>query len=251
AQYFIGEFDGTRFISDAADDQTLRVDYGNDFYAAQSWSDVPNERCIWIAWLNNWHYANLIPTSPWRGLFSIPRELHLRRYPEGLRLIQIPIEELKTLRQSLCDVENTEMDTANAQLTELDMDIATEIQVEFALGTAREFGIKICAGESEETVIGYDMQTQKIFLDRNHSGDSTFSEKFVGAHQASLLPEQGKIRMHIFVDTCSVEVFANDGKIVISDLIFPPSQNTHMEIYARDGAVQLNKVDVWKLVVEN
>src|SRR6185503_11403082 len=94
AQYFIGEFYGTRFINDTTDDQILRVDYGNDFYAAQSWSDEPNDRRIWIGWLNNWHYANLTPTSPWRGLFSIPRELHLRQYPEGLRLIQKPIEEL-------------------------------------------------------------------------------------------------------------------------------------------------------------
>lgn len=250
AQYFIGEFDGTRFISDAADDQTLRVDYGNDFYAAQSWSDVPDERRIWLAWLNNWHYANLIPTSPWRGLFSIPRELHLREYSEGLRLVQEPIKELQELRLSLYHVTNTDVAIVNSQLAKLKVDISAEIQIEFTLGTAREFRIKFCTAKDEETVIGYDAQAQEIFLDRCHSGDSAFSDKFTGVHRAHLVPEQGKINLHIFVDSCSVEVFANNGLIVISDLIFPSAQNIDLQFYAHDVDVHLNKLDIWKLVAK-
>ena len=251
AQCFIGDFDGTRFISDTTDEQILRLDYGSDFYAAQSWSDEPNDRRIWIAWLNNWHYANFIPTSPWRGLFSIPRELHLRKYPEGFRLIQKPIEELKDLRQSLYHVTDSNVAIVNSQFTKIKMDISVEIQVEFTLGTAREFEIKICTGDAEETVIGYNAQTQEIFLDRRHSGDSAFSDKFAGVHRAPLVSEKGKINLRIFVDACCVEVFANNGLIVLSDLIFPSAQNIKIELYARDGDVYLNKVDVWKLVVEN
>lgn len=250
AQYFIGEFDGTRFIHDAADDQILRVDHGNDFYAAQSWSDVPNERRIWIGWLNNWHYANLIPTSPWRGLFSIPREVRLRQYSEGIRLIQKPIKELEELRQSNFHATDTHIDTINSQLTKLKIDNSLELHAEFTPGTAREFGIKICTDEAEETVIGYEAREQEIFLDRRHSGDSTFFADFDAVHGASLMPEQGKISMTIFVDSCSVEVFANDGRVVISDLIFPKAQNVTVELFARDGDVHLNKIDLWKLVVE-
>ena len=251
AEYFIGEFDGTRFINDATDDQILRLDHGNDFYAAQSWSDMPDGRLIWVGWMNNWEYANAIPTSPWRGLFSILRELHLRGFPEGLRLIQKPIEELKELRQLLYYTVDKEIAIVNSQLANLKMDIAVEIQVEFALGTASEFGIKICTGEGEETVIGYDSHLQEMFVDRRHSGDSAFSDKFANVHRAPLTPEQGKISMHIFIDSCSVEVFANYGRIVISDLIFPNTQNLSMEFYARDGDAHMNKLDVWKLDVEN
>ena len=251
AQYFIGDFDGTRFMNDAAENKVLQVDHGSDFYAAQSWSDEPSDRRIWIGWLNNWQYANLIPTSPWRGLFTIPRELHLCRYPEGLRLIQKPIEELKELRQSLYHAANADLDKANAQLSDLKMDIATEVQVEFTLDTAREFGVKLCTAAGEETVFGYNAQTQEIFLDRRRSGDITFSDIFAAVHRVALVPEEGKIRLHIFVDSCSVEVFANDGKIVISDLIFPQSQDRHIEFYAHDGNVQLNKVDVWNLAFDN
>jgi fructan beta-fructosidase len=251
AQYFIGDFDGTCFINDASDDLILRVDYGDDFYAAQSWSDVPNERRVWISWLNNWHYANLIPTLPWRGLFSIPRELHLRKYPDRLRLIQKPIEELKELRQTLYQVTDIDIEIVNSQLSGVEMDIAGEIEVEFTQGTAREFGIKICTGDTEETIIGYDAQAQEIFLDRRRSGDITFSDKFDGVHRAPLVSDEGKIYLHIFLDSCSVEVFANDGLVVISDLIFPNAQNFGLQFYTREGDVHLNKLDIWKLVVEN
>ena len=251
AQCFIGDFDGTRFICDTTDEQILRLDYGSDFYAAQTWSDETDDRRIWIAWLNNWHYANFIPTSPWRGLFSIPRELHLREYPEGFRLIQRPIEELKELRQSLYHATDSNVAFVNSQFAKFKMDISAEIQVEFTLGTTSEFEIKMCTGDAEKTVIGYDAQAQEIFLDRGHSGDSAFSDKFAGVHRAPLVSEEGKISLHIFVDTCSIEVFANNGLIVLSDLIFPSAQNMEIELHARDGDVHLNKVDVWKLVVEN
>ena len=250
AQYFIGEFDGTRFINDAHDDQILRVDHGNDFYAAQSWSDMSPDRRIWIAWLNHWDYANLIPTAPWRGLFSIPRELYLRKYSEGLRLIQKPIEELKALRQTIFQANDTYTDTINPQIARLKLENSLELHAVFTVDSTRKFGIKISMDEAEETVIGYDAEEQEIFLDRTRSGDITFSNDFAAMHRASLLPEQGKISMTIFIDSCSVEVFANDGRVVISDLIFPAAQNVNIQFYARDGDVHLNKFDIWKLFAQ-
>ena len=247
AQYFIGDFDGTRFTNDSPNHEIRRVDFGDDFYAAQSWSDEPTGRRIWIGWLNNWHYANAIPTSPWRGLFSIPRELRLRKSTEGLQLIQQPIEDLEQLRGPLYHVTDIDIATANAQLAALKIKIAQEIRVEFAVDTAVEFGLKLCTGESEETIIGYDAQAQALFLDRQKSGDNAFSDRFAGVHRAHLRVEEGKIRMRIFVDSCSLEVFANEGITVMSDLFFPHSENARLEFYAVGGAVHLRALDVWSL----
>lgn len=250
-QYFIGHFDGLRFINYASSEQVLRVDYGKDFYASQSWNDTPDGRRIWIGWMNNWDYAKVIPTSPWRGLLSIPRELHLRRYPEGLRLTQKPIKELKELRQSLYHAIDTDIDKVNSRIRELKMDNSLELQVEFTLGRASECGIKICTDDAEETIIGYNAQAQEIFMDRRYSGDTSFSDKFAAVHRAPLAPEQGKISLHIFVDSCSVEVFANHGRVVISDLIFPSAQNMVLQFYNREGEAHLNQIDIWKLAVAN
>ena len=247
AQYFIGDFDGTRFTSDLAAHEIRRVDYGNDFYAAQSWSDEPKDRRIWLAWMNNWPYANDIPTSPWRGLFSIPRQLRLRRFPGGLRLVQQPIEELQQVTKSIYHAENMDIAGANTQLAALKMDLAQELKVQFTLATAIEFGLKLCTGDGEETIIGYDVSSQELFIDRQRAGDHAFSDQFAGVHRAPLVSQGGKISLHIFLDSCSVEIFAGDGSTVLSDLIFPQSRNLKLEFYVRDGNVHLNKLDIWKL----
>jgi len=250
-QYFIGHFDGTRFINDHPDNQVLRVDYGKDFYASQSWSDAPNGRHIWIGWMNNWDYANVIPTSPWRGLFSVLRELSLRQFPEGLRLMQQPIEELKQLRQLIYQFRDADVATVNHQLATLNLDMAQEIMIEVVLGTALEFGIKTCNGENEAIRIGYDTQSQEMFVDRNCAGDNAFSEKFGGRHRAPLTPEQNKISLHIFVDSCTVEVFGNNGQSVITDLVFTSLQSFRLELYALDGYVHLSNLAIWNLNPES
>jgi fructan beta-fructosidase len=246
-QYFVGRFDGKYFINDHPNEQVLRVDYGRDFYAAQSWNDAPNGRRVWIGWMNNWDYANVIPTSPWGGMFSIPRELSLKQLPEGLRLVQQPIEELKQLRKLIYHLNDSNIAMVNTQLATLKMGIGQEIMAEFAAGAAGEFGIKIRSGANEETVIGYDTQVEEVFVDRARSGDSAFSDNFAGIHRAPLAPEQGRIKLRIFMDSCSVEVFGNDGRAVISDLIFPTSQSRSIETYAIGGNTKINALDIWEL----
>ena len=251
AQYFIGDFDGTRFSNAATQNEIRRVDYGADFYAAQSWSDAPNERRIWIGWLNNWHYANEVPTSPWRGVFSIPRELRLRKHSDRLHLVQWPAEEWKQLRQPLYHVTNADIALVNSQLAALEMDTAGEIQVEFGPGTASAFGLKLCMGERHETLINYDVESQELSIDRRSSGESAFSDQFADVHRAPLgaplTPEGGKIKLRILVDSCSVEVFVNEGRAVISDLIFPNVQNMGVKLYTQDGGISVNRLDIWRL----
>jgi sucrose-6-phosphate hydrolase SacC (GH32 family) len=95
-----GRFDGERFTSDEPPTTTLWADYGKDFYATLSFANLApaDGRPIWMGWMSNWLYANDEPTSPWRGMQSVPRALALRRRPEGLRLVQSPVAELSKLR---------------------------------------------------------------------------------------------------------------------------------------------------------
>ena len=102
-QYFVGHFDGRTFVNDNPPDTTLWVDYGKDFYATLSFSGIParDGRRIWMGWMSNWLYANVEPTAPWRGVQSVPRVLSLTRRPEGIRLAQAPVAELRALRATL------------------------------------------------------------------------------------------------------------------------------------------------------
>jgi fructan beta-fructosidase len=118
---------------------------------------------------------------------------------------------------------------------------------DFECGDASEFGFKVRQGTKEETVIGYDVRNQKMFVDRTRSGRVDFNPSFPARNLAPLMPVQNIIRLHVFVDECSVEVFGNDGRTVISDEIFPDPSSDGLSLYSVGGSARLAKLDVWRL----
>jgi sucrose-6-phosphate hydrolase SacC (GH32 family) len=226
------------------------VDWGKDFYAAQSWSDVAegDGRRLWLAWMSNWQYAQDVPTTPWRSAMSIPREVKLRQYDEGILMIQEPVQELEALRRNHVRLENRTVNGTSTLLADAGVQGKTlEIIADFEPGDAEEFGLKVRQGNGEETIIGYNVAAGEIFVDRTRSGQVDFSTQFPGVHAAPLPPADGSITMHVFVDWSSVEVFANDGRVVITDLIFPDPSSTGAEVYSSGGEAVLTRVDAWQL----
>ena len=250
-QYFIGQFDGTRFTNENASDQTLWAGYGKDFYASTSFSDIPTSdgRRIWMGWLDNWEYAARVPTSPWRGQQSIPRALSLARTPQGIRLVQEPVAELRALRGRHVSVEDQTVEAADGLLqSEAVKGDTLEIAAQFDAGSAAEFGLKVRKGVAEETVIGIDRVNALLFVDRIRSGETSFDSRFPGRQAAPLSVAPGKtINLHLFVDRCSVEAFANNGPAVISDLIFPSPSSQGLELYSKGGKAHIVSLNVWNL----
>lgn len=252
AQYFVGHFDGTRFIPEdpVGSGESLWIDYGKDFYAVQSFSDVPSTDGwrIWLAWMSNWQYAGVTPTAPWRNSMTVPRTVMLRRYPEGMRIVQHPVEELQLLRGNHFEIDSTPLLPATVSP---DMDeirgIRLEIDAEFDVGDASEVGIKVRKGAWEETVIGFDALRNRIFVDRTRSGRTDFSTDFPGIHSGPLAPEEGRIRIHLLVDDSSIEVFGNDGRIVLTETIYASPESDRIEIYSRGGVAELIRLDAWTL----
>jgi len=248
-QYFVGKFDGTTFSSDAPPEQTLWADYGRDFYASTSFSDIPQSdgRRIWMGWLNNWEYAPKVPTSPWRGAQSIPRELILRKSADGLRLVQRPVTELRCLRKQHVYLENQDIESANRLLQAKRIGGETlEIIAEIELGSADEVGFKVRKGPDQETLIGIDTGRSQLFVHRTRSGNVTFDEHFSGRHAAPVGLAEKRVQLHIFLDRSSVEIFGNHGETVISELIFPAAGSA-LEIYSNNGRARIRGLDIWKL----
>ncbi len=235
-QYFIGQFDGTQFVADSI--KTKWLDYGKDFYAALSFANL-EPRTVWLAWMNNWEYAALTPTSPWRGAMSIPRELSLKRTSHGIDLVQQPIPELEKLRTDCFQAQNFRL--ANETRALPIGGRCLEIQAEFSLETAQEFGFVL----GQDLKIAYDSTSQEVFVLRNQTEQTDFHANFSGRHHAKLV-EQGTLKLHIFIDRCSLEVFVQDGEIVLTDLVFF-SPSTSLELYAKNGTVRVNNLAVWEL----
>jgi fructan beta-fructosidase len=246
-QYFIGSFDGHRFVSENPGSEPLWVDYGKDFYASTSFSDLPDSdgRRIWIGWLTNWQYANLEPTSPWRGAQSLPRSVGLRKVDGSIRLSQEPIVELKQLRGEHLHITAHGITEANRLLRRFHSD-TYEVIAELDSGSASEVGFNIRKGASEQTVVGYDPLKGQLFIDRTNSGQVGFSKDFPGRH-AGPAEIRKQVRMHLFVDRSSVELFGNAGTIVISDRIFPPPDASGLELFSKGATAKIRSLDIWIL----
>jgi fructan beta-fructosidase len=247
-QYFVGRFDGTRFTNDNPAPQTLWADYGKDFYASQSYSDIPpaDGRRIWLGWFSNWLYAGKEPTHPWRCAQTIPRVLRLKTIRGSIRLVQEPIAELASLRGENLHVGAADVGDANRRLDEFQSE-SYEIDAEFDTGTANEVGFRLRMGKAEQTLAGCDIRKSEVFIDRTKSGTVNFSGDFAGRHPGPVGLSAHRVKLRLFVDRSSVELFANDGETVISDRIFPSPGSTHLQIYEQGGSARVVTLDVWKL----
>lgn len=238
-QYFTGEFDGKFFTADNPEQYPLYLDYGKDFYAAITFNNIPESdgRNILIGWANNWAYGQAIPTHPWRSAMTLPREISLKATSEGYRIIQNPVQEVDTLRDEKIE------DLSSIDLSEKG---AIEIEYEFTCGEAKQFGLKIFKGTTEETLIVYDRAREEVIFQRNQSGKIIFHPDFPSVERAPAELIDGKLKLHVFIDHSIVEVFINDGESVITNQVFPTESPSRIEVFSSNGEAE-TRVSAWTL----
>lgn len=228
-------------------EKTSWIDYGPDFYAVRSWVNGPDERRVWVAWLGSWLYARSVPTTPWKGGHTFPREVKLKTFPEGIRMIQQPVSEIQKLRGKQIHFESIEVNN-KMPFTGLKVkDNVYELDVEFEVDKEDYFGIDICKKGSQKTRLIYDAKKETLILDRSQSGATSFSVSFPHAYSAPLKLRNKSIRLHILVDRSSVEVFGNDGEATITCQIFPESDSNGVEVFTRRGTIKIKRLDTWML----
>jgi len=252
SQYFVGSFDGTTFTADPThlDDAPHWADYGPDFYAAIPWSNVPaaDGRALWLGWMNNWDYAEDIPTAPWRSAQTVARSLSLQPAGGTLTLTQRPVEELEQLRTHPVRLEERSLRDETVSLAEQGLSGQTlDLLAEFAPGDAETVGLHVRAGETEQTVVGYDAASASVFVDRTQSGTADFAEGFAARNAAPLSPTDGRVTLRVLVDRSSVEVFANGGARVLTHRIFPAPSSDGVAAFATGGTATLLSLDAWSL----
>ncbi|MBY0433463.1 MAG: glycoside hydrolase family 32 protein [Cyclobacteriaceae bacterium] len=218
-QYFVGNFDGTRFVPEST--AARYVDYGKDFYAGivVNHSPRPDGKAIMIGWVNNWAYANQVPTSPWRGAMSLPRELSLKETPDGIELVQRPISDVRALRES----ELTQFENIRAKSIDLEVELA---------GLSSDKGIIIKTGPDEETLIGYNPERQELLIDRIRSGTVDFHKDFASKESVKLKTVNDTLQLQIFIDQSIIEIFAADGERTMCELFFPAQNDLSISPYS-------------------
>ena len=247
-QYFVGDFDGTTFTPDT-DKSTIKwIDYGPDNYAGVTWSDTPGDRKIFLGWMNNWAYAQELPTRTWRGANTLPRDLALTHVNGGLFVRSSLVDELGGISESTKDLAELRVDKTLALA-----DHGFEGASQFVLkGTfeAKDFAIEVSNSKDQNIRLGYDSKARRFFVDRSKSGNVTFSKQFPTEIFAPRVASDEEIEMTMVVDVSSVEVFFDDGLTVMTGLFFPDEPLSNVRIHSNEATVadlSLHKLrSVWK-----
>lgn len=261
-QYFIGEFDGKSFRldqefgaemarqarKDTADVAACWVDYGRDNYAGVTWSDNLRENGgrVFMGWMSNWDYAQVVPTELWRSAMTLPREFQVKSTAKGPRLFQNYPEELSALRGKKHEVAIS-ASPGNPQDLGVDPQ-KLEIILEAATSNTGSFGFELSNSKGEIYRIGYDADKQAYFSDRTKSGDLSFSEKFAPTiHYAPKQMEGVLINMHLIFDVSSAELIADDGLTAITDIFFPSEDFTTIRFFKEEEGMGIQRLEVYPL----
>ncbi len=267
-QYFIGDFDGTQFTLDPSANGFLNgsalvssngveranwLDYGADYYAVRTYRDYDGaeDRVVTMGWMGNWEYANNVPTAWGKGALALPRELSLQTYAGGLRIVQRPIPALEGLRQQPVHVGPLVLSQGFIPLPGFKPTRNTyEIDAAFEITDPKaRFGIKVAvyAQDSYGVSIGYDAASGSLFMDRTNPEHGDFAGLFMKYMTVPLEAKNGKVRLHIYVDQSSIEVFANDGELTMTALMFPSPESLGVQLFSENGGASLSSLSAWQL----
>jgi len=230
--YLVGSFDGHSFVVDPTSSWSP-VDHGRDFYAAVTFSNVPDDCRIALGWAGNWQYAAETPTTPWRGLMSSPRELSLRSTADGFALVQVPMYDLETLTG---DAETAEVPIAPGAPSTRSVGHRYVLTVDWKPEHASVLHLDVLAGAQGEVRISYDAETMKLSLDRRRSGVVDLHPGFATVNEALVPLHDGRLSLTVIVDDCVVEIFADEGAVTFTDLAFAPSDADLLRVEATSGS---------------
>ena len=216
-QYFIGNFDGNTFTASHTD--TRWIDYGPDNYAGITWSNTSNRK-IFIGWMSNWMYANVVPTETWRNAMTIPRELKLKHVGNEILIATVPVPELSKIQSKPVVVYNLKINE-RIDIAGKTGKVNLPCRINLSMEEIKDFSLILSNGTGEELIIGFDKMQNQYFIDRTKSGKVDFQNEFAARHVAPRLTDSKKTNISLLIDVSSVEIFADDGLSVMTGIFFP------------------------------
>jgi sucrose-6-phosphate hydrolase SacC (GH32 family) len=274
ARIFFGHFDGTRFVAEP-ESEPRWADWGADFYAALSWADTPDGRALWLAWQNCHRVAKHLPTEPFRGAMSVPRELSVMR--EGGResgresgreggqwvLRQQPLRELRSLRGEPRSLANLSVGMGMGMGSEGDAGRVDLQALLPAAGDARLLDVELTLSDvSADAIVclllrhgpgagmrvGVDAARGTVFVDRSQAGfappgDVLWQQR---RHAPRAFKPGAPLKLRVLLDWASVEVFVGEGQACLSEQILPDDAHQGLALQAERGSARCD-ITVWPL----
>ena len=232
-QYFIGTFDGHTFKNENPKETVLWMDYGPDSYAGVTFNSAPDSRRIAISWMNRWEYADTLSFNEWNGQTSIPRDLRLvySETEKRLLLSTTPVPEIESLRTNTFHQKEVVLKPDRKvrinDLTRIEsklLDIRLKVDVSRFPQKSR-FGLEF-RGVNDKLIVYFD---GSFGIDRRNAGRHDFSPKFANIYTAPRLTSPAAtplMDIRLILDVSSVELFADNGRTVMTSLFFTDNNLT-------------------------
>lgn len=246
AQYFVGSFDGKKFVNESPT-QTKWMDWGKDNYATVTWNNAPDGRCIALGWMSNWQYANNVPTRQYRSANTLARDLTLYREGQELYLKSTPSVEVKKARGKKVSIPSFRVSEKH-EMVNLFEDNQGAYEVEILIQNAGASKIAFCLlnDKGEKVSMYYDLNRKQFVMDRSESGTVDFSKDFPAVTVAPANVDK-ELTLRLFVDRSSIEAFGEDGKFVMTNLVFPSQPYVKMCFEADKNGYAVRTLNVYKL----
>jgi sucrose-6-phosphate hydrolase SacC (GH32 family) len=219
AKYLVGSFDGSRFTPETKEPQ--QVEFGKNYYAVQTYSDVSDGRRIQIGWMNGGRF----PRMPFNQQMSFPHELRLKRVADGPRLFSMPVREIVRLHGRSQTLAGLTLRPGDNPLSGFSGELF-DIEAELEPIDARAFGLKV--------------RGQPVVY-------STAEKRITALGSAPLSLKDGVLHLRLLVDRTSIETFANDGEVALSGCFLPPANNKTLEAFSEGGSVRVRTLRVTEL----
>jgi fructan beta-fructosidase len=232
-QYFLGDFDGKSFLPQST--ETKWLDYGPDEYAGVTWSNT-GKRKLFLGWMSNWLYANVVPTETWRSAMTIPRELKIIESNKDLLITSIPIKELSRIRSKPVVISNVSLSN-KIDISKSIKNLSFPCIINLSVDGSKDLSIILSNKLGEELIIGFDKIQNKYFIDRTRSGKINFQADFAARHFAPRFTTNDKMDISLLIDISSVELFADGGLTVMTEIFFPNEPYSQVSIQSADNAL--------------
>ncbi len=244
--YFVGDFDGATFKGDNKNQKWL--DYGTDNYALVTWADVPKSdgRRLALGWMSNWQYAQQVPTEKWRSAMTLPRSLTLHNSSGDYVLRSHPVKELESIEKESNAISGQTINGTFELPTQPNHSLY-KLELSFERPSKGIVEVRFSNDVDESLSVGYSVADQHYFIDRTFAGKDDFSDAFADYHTGEAAYSHDQIDMVIYADLSSIELFADQGQCVMTDIFFPNEPYNKIEIVAENNDVKLIKGKVTKL----
>jgi len=237
--WFTGDYERNRFVAHHGG----RLDLGPDVYAAQTLLDEHGRR-IAIGWMDTWNGAFPSQLNGWAGAMTLPRVLTVGK--DG-QLRTGPLPQIRALRGDRVRTGRLRVMAGRPDpLPERARGDAVELAVDFDVrrSSARAFGVRLRRSSADVTVLRYSRLSRRLTLDRTHSGYGR-----AGVFGGEVTPTaSGRLRLRLFIDRSSVEVFANDGKASITNRVYPRyHEDIGIDLFSEHGTAWVASASMWTL----